>query len=133
MKHGMLSPKEGQIVRFTVSDDAGSPDIRENGPVWPKCRTMLGGGHGLPSGLRLHGVSCANSRMNDCHRHASVWMVCGCMVGVIGLRLNREEDRIGGMWANDMEVDEVPGEEHRIRHGWRQVQEKVIDRWKWMN
>lgn len=39
------------------------------------------------------------------------------MVGVRGLRLNLE-DQIVGMWVNDMEVDGVPGEGHRTRHGW---------------
>lgn len=41
MKHERVFPKEGQVVGLIVSDDAGSPDIRENGTVWPNCRTMM--------------------------------------------------------------------------------------------
>jgi hypothetical protein len=85
--------------------------------VWLNCRTMLGDGHGLPSDLHLHGVSWVDSGVDDCHHHASVLRACWCMVGVRGLRPNLE-DQIVGMWVNDMEVDGVPGEGHRTRHGW---------------
>ena len=118
MKHGRMCPKEGQIVGFIVSDDAECPDIRENDPVWPKCRTMLGDEHGLPNGLRQHDVSGAGSLTGwNRHRHASALGVCWCMGDGTSPRLN-QEDRIGGMWGNDMEADGEPGEGHRRRHGW---------------